>query len=152
MRGLLFVIACALALAPTAAARTDGPRQLALEWPARGHLNSHFGWDGGRWHTGFDIGMLRTLDVTAATDGTVVATGWLGGYEGYGNVVLVRFDDEYSLLYAHLARPLVRTGDRITAGERIGIAGCTGWCTGTHLHFELRYRGAAIDPATLFAR
>ena len=152
MRRLLLVISCALALAPAAAARTDGPRQLTLEWPAQGHLNSRFGWDGGRWHTGFDIGMLRTLDVTAATDGTVVATGWIGGYEGYGNVVLVRFDDAYSLLYAHLARPLVRVGDRVVASQRIGIAGCTGSCTGTHLHFELRRGGQPIDPSALFAR
>jgi murein DD-endopeptidase MepM/ murein hydrolase activator NlpD len=52
-------------------------------------------------------------------------------------------------LYAHLSRPLVRPGQHVRTGEQIGIAGCTGWCTGTHLHFELRHGGVAMDPTLL---
>jgi murein DD-endopeptidase MepM/ murein hydrolase activator NlpD len=52
-------------------------------------------------------------------------------------------------LYAHLSRPLARVGEQVLQGERIGIAGCTGWCTGTHVHFELRHRNVPIDPSLL---
>src|SRR5437016_2112570 len=52
-------------------------------------------------------------------------------------------------LYAHLASVGVRPGDWVTAGEPLGVAGCTGWCTGTHLHFEVRARGRAVDPLPL---
>jgi murein DD-endopeptidase MepM/ murein hydrolase activator NlpD len=63
--------------------------------------------------------------------------------------VQVQHGDGYSTLYAHLSRPLVHVGDWVGQGELIGDAGCTGWCTGTHLHFELRYRNVAIDPSLL---
>jgi len=42
-------------------------------------------------------------------------------------------------------------GEKLSVGQRLGVAGCTGWCTGTHLHFELRYRDRAVDPTLLFA-
>ena len=71
------------------------------------------------------------------------------GYEGYGSVVLVRHGDGYSTLYAHLSRPLEHVGEHVWQAERIALAGCTGWCTGTHLHFELRHRGIPIDPSLL---
>ena len=71
------------------------------------------------------------------------------GYEGYGSVVLVQHRAGYATLYAHLSRALVRVGEHVLQGGRIGLAGCTGWCTGTHLHFEVRYRNVAIDPSLL---
>jgi hypothetical protein len=49
-------------------------------------------------------------------------------------------------LYAHLAGWRVKVGDDVVPGQRIGTAGCTGWCTGTHLHFELRHRGLPVNP------
>jgi murein DD-endopeptidase MepM/ murein hydrolase activator NlpD len=64
-------------------------------------------------------------------------------------VVVVAIQDGFSTLYAHLSRPLVKPGDAVLPGQLIGIAGCTGWCTGTHLHFELRYRGVPTDPTPL---
>lgn len=146
---LAAAILLALALAAPAAARTDSPHQLTLEWPAQGTVTSPFGWDGGRPHSGLDIGILRSLDVRAAAPGRVTAVGYQTGYEGYGNVVLVDVAAPFSTLYAHLARATVRVGQAVAAGERLGIAGCTGWCTGTHLHFELRRGGVAIDPRTL---
>jgi murein DD-endopeptidase MepM/ murein hydrolase activator NlpD len=57
----------------------------------------------------------------------------------------------FSTLYAHLSRPLAKPGDEVLPGQLIGIAGCTGWCTGTHLHFELRYRGVPMNPLPLIA-
>ena len=112
-------------------------------------MTSPYGNDGGRWHPGLDIGILQSLDVRAAADGVVMLAGYMPGYDGYGAIVAVALRNGYSTLYAHLSQPLVRPGQRVEAGQRIGIAGCTGWCTGTHLHFELRYRGVAVDPTPL---
>jgi murein DD-endopeptidase MepM/ murein hydrolase activator NlpD len=145
------VMLAALAFSAPAAAHTDSPHQLRFDWPAQGTVTSPFGWDAGRPHSGIDIGILRSLDVRAAAPGRVTAVGYQTGYEGYGNLVLVDVGRPFSTLYAHLARATVRVGQVVAAGERLGIAGCTGWCTGTHLHFELRRGGLAIDPMTLFA-
>jgi murein DD-endopeptidase MepM/ murein hydrolase activator NlpD len=142
-------IACALLFVPPALAYTDGPAQLALRWPAHGTVTSPFGWDGGRPHDGLDIGILESLEVDAAAPGVVTAAGYLPGYEGYGLTVVVRHATHYMALYAHLARAGVRPGDYVGAGEKLGVAGCSGWCTGTHLHFELRYLGLPIDPRPL---
>ena len=144
--------ACAALVVPAASAHTDGGRQLSLRWPANGTVTSPFGWDGGRRHAGLDIGILRSLDVTAAEAGVVTRVGTLSGYDGYGVIVEVQMNDRYSALYAHLARPLVARGDVVTSNQKLGVAGCTGWCTGTHLHFELRDRGRAVDPTLLIAR
>lgn len=150
-KALVFVVVT-LALPASASARTDGGRQLWFRWPAAGTMTSPYGHDGNRWHDGVDIGILRSLSVNAASSGTVVQTGYVPGYSGYGNVVLVDVGSGFSTLYAHLSRPTVRVGARVEPGQRLGFAGCTGWCTGTHLHFELRYRGRAVDPTALFAR
>ena len=152
MPRLLLVLVAALAVTPAAHARTDEPWQLSLAWPANGTLTSPYGWDDGRRHSGLDIGVLRSLDVRAAARGEVVRVGTPRGYEGYGIVVEIRVSDSLSTLYAHLAGPLVRVGDHVAAGDAVGIAGCTGWCTGTHLHFELRDRGKPVDPSPFVAR
>jgi murein DD-endopeptidase MepM/ murein hydrolase activator NlpD len=151
VRGPLVLI-CALVLAPTASARTEEGRQLTLEWPANGTLTSPFGWDAGRPHAGLDIGILRSLDIRTAEQGVVTRVGTPPGFEGYGLVVEVRISDRYSNLYAHLSRALVRRGEYVTQGQVLGVAGCTGWCTGTHLHFELRDRGRPVDPTPLISR
>ena len=148
MRGLVVVLV-SLALVPSAYARTDSGRQLELDWPADGALNSAFGWDDGRPHSGLDIGVLRSLGVHAAEDGVVTRVGWVTGYEGYGMIVEVQLNERYSTLYAHLSTATVRVGQRVSAGERLGLAGCTGSCTGTHLHFELRDHEVPIDPMPL---
>lgn len=152
MRALICGIFLALAVPAVACAHTDAGRQLAFSWPVAGTVTSPFGRDGYRWHPGLDIGILRSLSVRAASAGRVLQAGYLPGYDGYGNVVLVDLGDRYTALYAHLAEPLVRAGQQLVPGERVGIAGCTGWCTGTHLHFELRYRNRAVNPTLLFAR
>ena len=148
MRALVVVLG-SLALVPSAYGWTDSGRQLSLDWPAEGRLNSQFGWDGGRPHSGLDIGVLSSLDVHAAEDGVVTRVGWVSGYEGYGMIVDVQLNERYSTLYAHLAQVAVRVGQVVLAGDRLGLAGCTGWCTGTHLHFELRDRQVPIDPMPL---
>jgi len=149
IRGLCAALAAALLFPAAAAARTDAGWQVTLQWPADGTITSPFGRDGYRWHPGLDIGILQSLDVHAAADGVVALAGYLPGYDGYGAIVVVELKDGYSTLYAHLSRPLVRPGQWVHMGQLLGIAGCTGWCTGTHLHFELRYQGLPVDPTLL---
>lgn len=150
-RGLRLVAAgvCALVCAAPAAAHPDGGWGLSLAWPASGTITRGFGWDGGEWHAGIDIGSLRSLDVTAAAPGVVEAVGYTPGFDGYGNIVLVRLDGGIEALYAHLSAVSVRVGQEVATGEPLGTAGCTGICTGTHLHFELRADGTAFDPSVL---
>ena len=149
-RNLLTFALCAALLFPAAAAaHTDAGWQVSLQWPAQGTVTSPYGRDGARWHPGLDIGILRSLDVRAAADGVVVLAGYMRGYDGYGAIVAVQHREGYSTLYAHLSRPLVHPGERVSTGQLLGIAGCTGWCTGTHLHFELRHDGLPVDPTLL---
>jgi murein DD-endopeptidase MepM/ murein hydrolase activator NlpD len=123
---------------------------LSLEWPADGTLTDGYGPRWGRVHLGLDVGILRSLDVRAATSGTVTASGWITGYEGYGNVVTIDVGGGWSTLYAHLSRSFVVPGQWLDTGDLVGEAGCTGSCTGTHLHFELRENGVPVDPAPYF--
>ena len=139
----------ALVLVTLALSRAPIPQQPAPDWsawPAQGTVTSPFGDDGGRWHPGIDIGILRSLAVRAAEPGRVVAVGTPRGFEGYGNLVKVSLSGGWVALYAHLASWRVHVGEQVSTGERLGTAGCTGWCTGTHLHFELRHFGLPVDP------
>ena len=149
MRWALCAAIAALLFPGGAAAQTNAGWQLSLDWPAEGTITSPFGQDGSRWHPGLDIGILRSLDVRAAAAGVVTQVGYISGYDGYGNVVIVQLRAGYSTLYAHLSQPLAHVGQLVRPGELIGVAGCTGSCTGTHLHFELRYRNVAVDPTLL---
>ena len=143
------VCAVALICAVPAGAHTDTGTGLSLVWPASGTVTRGFGWDGGEFHEGIDIGILRSLDVTAAAPGVVEAVGETQYFEGYGNIVLVDLGDGIEALYAHLSELGVKPGDIVETGQKLGVAGCTGYCTGTHLHFELREDGTAFDPAPL---
>ena len=153
-----FAAACAVA-APAAATPAGGtsrtrshhaaaPRHLTrsatleFAWPAEGTVTTPFT----SYHHGLDIGMLRSLDVRAAAPGKAVSVGYATGFEGYGNIVLVQVTPDVVTLYAHLASFKVHPGETIAKGQLLGIAGCTGYCTGTHLHFEVRENGVAVDP------
>jgi murein DD-endopeptidase MepM/ murein hydrolase activator NlpD len=112
-------------------------------WPAQGTITTPFAVGG---HAGIDIGILRSLTIRAAAPGRVELVGERTGYEGYGKIVLVDVGGGYQTLYAHLSRYRVRPGEEVAANQPLGVAGCTGWCTGTHLHFEVRLHGHAVDP------
>ncbi len=118
----------------------------AFAVPLRGPVHSPFGNRWGRMHNGIDIAVLGTDAVHAALPGVVTAVGYLPQHAGYGNVVRIRHADGVVTLYAHLASAGVRRGERVAAGELIGRAGCSGSCTGPHLHFEVRIRGRLVDP------
>jgi murein DD-endopeptidase MepM/ murein hydrolase activator NlpD len=143
------VCTAALVLVASAGAHTDGGRQIALAWPANGLVTRGFGWDGPEFHKGVDIGSLTSLDIDAAAPGVVESVGYATGFDGYGEIVLVDIGSGFEALYAHLSDVSVERGDVVFVGQRLGEAGCTGWCTGTHLHFELREDGTAVDPAPL---
>jgi murein DD-endopeptidase MepM/ murein hydrolase activator NlpD len=151
----LAALLVSLTLVSPASAVPDVPLEVYLEhiesltlaWPADGTVTDGYGPRWGRMHWGIDIGILERLDVRAAASGTVTASGWLTGYEGYGNVVTVDSGSGYSTLYAHLSRSRVVPGQWVDQGDPIGLAGCTGSCTGTHLHLELRLDNVPVDPA-----
>jgi murein DD-endopeptidase MepM/ murein hydrolase activator NlpD len=146
---LVAATVAALVCAAPAAGHTDGGTGLVLQWPVSGVVTRGFGYDGPEWHPGIDVGTLTSLDIIASGPGVVSAIGYAQGYSGYGNIVLVDMGHGLDALYAHLSSIGVHVGERVGAGQKLGLAGCTGWCTGTHLHFELREDGVAFDPAPL---
>ncbi len=117
------------------------PSAAGLIWPTSGPVTSPYGQRWGRLHAGIDIGAPSGQPIYAANDGTVI--GGCGG--GYGNCVLIDHGDGMVTLYAHQTTIYVSSGS-VTRGQQIGTVGCTGSCTGPHLHFETRINGAPYDP------
>jgi murein DD-endopeptidase MepM/ murein hydrolase activator NlpD len=147
LRSALAVLVTFLVVAPAASARPDATARLQMVWPASGTLTARFGeWRGSHRHDGIDIGMLRTLRLRAVTGGVVRKTGYAAGYDGYGKIVLLDVPGPYTVLYAHLSSVRVKPGQRVGKGQRLGLAGCTGSCSGTHLHFEVKNRGVPVNP------
>jgi murein DD-endopeptidase MepM/ murein hydrolase activator NlpD len=133
--------------ATLAALRRPPPRSvLRFAWPLSGAVGDGFGPRGARFHTGIDFPARAGTPVAAAGYGCVESAGWNAG--GYGNLVVVRHRLGMTSWYAHLRAIAVRPGACLQAGVPIGTVGSTGRATGPHLHFELRLRGAAVDPLT----
>jgi len=97
-------------------------------------------------HLGTDFGAPTGTPVRAVGDGVIE---FAGQQNGYGNVIFVRHAGGRETVYAHLSRILVKKGDRVAQGDKIGAVGMTGWATGPHLHFEFRVGGVQEDPRTL---
>jgi murein DD-endopeptidase MepM/ murein hydrolase activator NlpD len=117
---------------------------LPLAWPlTRPVLGDRFGPRAERWHPGIDFPAPLGTPVYAARSGEVV---WAGWRDGYGFLVTVAHGHGERSMYAHLSRIDVRVGVWIGEGVRVGLIGATGDATGPHLHFEVRVRGAAVDP------
>jgi murein DD-endopeptidase MepM/ murein hydrolase activator NlpD len=113
-------------------------------WPLEGSVLSGFGMRDGRMHQGIDIDAAAGAPVGASAPGTVITAGYNAG--GYGNVVVIDHGDGFSSLYAHLSEIDVAVGDEVDPGQLVGAVGCTGTCSGDHLHFEIRINGEAVDP------
>jgi murein DD-endopeptidase MepM/ murein hydrolase activator NlpD len=92
---------------------------------------------------GVDIAAGEGTDVAAVYPGHVVYTGW---FKGYGNLIILDHGNDYFTLYAHVADMLVREGDDVKQGQRIGTVGDTGSLAGALLYFEVRYQGKPLDP------
>jgi murein DD-endopeptidase MepM/ murein hydrolase activator NlpD len=117
---------------------------ISLQRPVRAPLGDRFGPRNNRFHTGIDFTASSGANVRAAASGRVVHAGWDSG--GYGYLVTLSHGDGVRTMYAHLSAVLVHRGQRIAAGVRLGRVGATGHAFGPHLHFEVRVRGAAVDP------
>lgn len=123
--------------------RIDAPPSASgLIWPTSGPVTSPFGMRWGRLHAGIDIGAPSGNPIYAANSGTVISG--CGG--GYGNCVMIDHGDGMVTLYAHQTSVYVSGGQQVSRGEQIGTVGCTGSCTGPHLHFETRINGSPYDP------
>ncbi len=98
-----------------------------------------------RAHLGVDFGARRGTPIMAAGDGRVI---FVGRKHGYGNVIIIRHNSVYKTLYAHMSkfRRGIRVGKYVKQGQVIGYVGCTGLCTGPHLHFGVYKNSRAIDP------
>ena len=105
-----------------------------------------------RMHRGVDLGLCHGEDrtIVAAFKGTVVKVRNQGRRKGYGKYVILDHGNGLTTLYAHLASWQVNIGDTLQAGDTIGVGGNTGRSFGAHLHFEMRFNGNYIDPATVF--
>ncbi len=94
-------------------------------------------------HAGVDIGADSGTPIKAAQSGVVVSAGWI---DGYGNATILDHGGGVTTLYGHQSAFLVSAGEKVTQGQSIGRVGCTGSCTGPHLHFEVRINGTPVDP------
>lgn len=121
----------------------QAPSAGGLIWPVQGPITSPFGWRWGRMHEGIDIGVGYGTPIHAAAAGTVIYCGW---EEGYGNLVVIDHGGNLATAYGHQSSIAVSCGQAVTQGQVIGYVGCTGHCTGPHLHFEVRVDGNPVDP------
>lgn len=138
----------ALARAATTPVASDNQ---TLQWPLPGHsrITSHFGNRSdpftGRtaFHSGLDVGAPFGVNIVAAESGTVIFSGWQGGY---GNTVIIDHGNGKHTMYAHASSLLVRAGHNVNRGQAIARVGSTGRSTGNHLHFEVRVNGSLVNP------
>jgi len=129
---------------------TSNPASLPTMWAHPGKINNEFGIRsnpfGGRsyeFHAGVDIDG-ETGDVVAVpANGTVVESGWKGGY---GNMIEIDHGNNLKTRYGHLSKIGVSTGETVRRGQPIGLIGSTGRSTGPHLHYELRLNDRPINP------
>lgn len=121
----------------------SGPSASGWVWPASGRVTSEYGMRWGRMHEGIDVGGATGAPVVAARGGTISHAGRMGGY---GNLILVSHGGGFTSAYAHLSAFAVSSGQSVERGQRIGSIGCTGSCSGSHLHFEIRVNGASRNP------
>lgn len=122
-------------------------RSFCMPTPSR-VITSNFGYRWGRMHKGLDIKVYIGDTIRAAFSGRVRIVRYEGG--GYGNYVVIRHNNGLETIYGHLSKQLVKENQVVHAGEPIGLGGNTGRSTGSHLHFETRLCGVALNPALMF--
>ncbi|MDR2882476.1 MAG: M23 family metallopeptidase, partial [Alistipes sp.] len=115
--------------------RSIGPYNMNRLHPVLGYNRPHWG---------IDLTGRRGTPIYAAGDGFVSHTGWTAG--GHGNNIVVDHGFGYQTRYAHLDKSLVADGQWVKRGEQIGEMGATGLSSGTHLHYEVIYRGNRVNP------
>lgn len=118
----------------------SGPNGSVFVWPTQGIITQYFAW----YHPGVDIANNAAPAIYASDGGVVIASGW--DPTGYGNKVVINHANGFNTLYAHLSNIYVTLGQSVSRGQVIGQMGSTGRSTGTHLHFEIHYKGPALNP------
>lgn len=127
----------------------------SFSWPTPGSnvVTSRFGWrihpifQTEKYHSGVDIAAYAGTPIYASDGGTVQTAVYSSSY---GNYVVINHGNGYTTLYAHQSSMAVSAGQTVSKGQVIGYVGSTGWSTGPHLHFEISYNGARVDPAGYF--
>lgn len=112
--------------------------------PFDGLVTSRYGWRRGRYHNGTDIDLNTGDTVRAAWSGKVRYAKY--NDHGFGNLVIIRHHNGLETFYAHLSKHLVAPNQEVKAGDVIGLGGNTGHSYGSHLHFEVRFYDAPMDP------
>lgn len=115
--------------------------------PTIGRVTSTYGWRRRRMHRGIDLKLYVGDTVRAAFDGQVRIKKF--NRRGYGYYYVIRHSNGLETVYGHLSKFIVDQDDYVKAGQAIGLGGNTGRSTGSHLHFETRFMGIDLDPATL---
>lgn len=135
---------------PNTTNRLDLRKLKEHEWayPLPGcKVISDYGYRGRRMHTGVDLKTKPNDKIYAAFDGEVTMSCL---YHGYGNYIIIRHPNGLETHYSHQSRNYVRKGQKVKAGEVIGLTGRTGRATTAHLHFEAVFRGKRFNPSQLF--
>lgn len=121
-------------------------------WPTTGEVTSRFGWRSSPWgwgssdyHPGIDIADAYGTPIQATADGVVVHSDWYGGY---GRMVKIDHGNGIETIYGHTSQTLVSEGTHVKKGQTIAYMGNSGYSTGTHLHYEVRVNGTAVNPAS----
>jgi murein DD-endopeptidase MepM/ murein hydrolase activator NlpD len=126
----------------------SSPVSGKMNWPIVGKVSSRYGKRGRRQHMGIDIPATKGSAIFATRDGVVadVSNTKDGRFRGYGNVIILKHDQQLSTLYAHCDTIKVKKGQMIKRGDLIGYVGRTGRATSNLLHFEVRKANKPIDP------
>ncbi len=127
----------------------------SLGWPTPGStmVTSPFGWrihpifETEKYHAGIDVAANSGTPIYAADSGTIQTAVYSSSY---GNYVVINHGNSYTTLYAHMSSMAVSQGQTVNKGDVIGYVGSTGWSTGPHLHYEISYNGANIDPESYY--
>ena len=127
---------------------SPAPSSSGLIWPVQGPIASPFGprclANGDcSFHPGIDIAAASGTPIRAAGSGTVIYAGWM---DGYGNLTVIDHGRGLATAYGHQSSIGVGMGAPVSQGSVIGNVGCTGYCFGPHLHFEVRVNGEVVDP------
>lgn len=133
-----------LAEGPSSSPTFAAPGGGTFIWPTVGTLTQSFAW----YHPGLDVANRAAPGVVASDIGTVIVAGWPDN-SGYGNRVVIDHGNGYQTLYAHFSNIYVTAGQKVSRGQVLGQMGTTGRSTGIHLHFEIRYKGIAVNPLVI---
>ncbi|MGA2091594.1 MAG: M23 family metallopeptidase [Endomicrobiales bacterium] len=119
-------------------------------WPCQGHITSGFGYrvhpiyETSEFHSGLDIANAQGTPIYATADGMVKLAEWTSGY---GRLVVIDHGYSYCTLYGHTEKMIVTKGERVHRGQLIAYMGSTGASTGSHLHYEVQFKGSPVNPA-----